>query len=239
MFRLIQPPGRSFWYTASVRSYGRPMHTTKTDILVLLKRNDGAAVDDLVSALGLASMTIRQHLMALERDALIHAEGVRRATGRPHYHYRLTEEGHRHVAGGYDRMLTLLVEQAGALDVNDVTDATPEQRRTRLFERAAAALGERHRAEVGALDGGERAARLATILRAYGGFAEAHTHALGYEVRDFNCVYRADVRKFGPCGWHEIFLETVLGTAIIATAEPDGCTACCRYIILDQAATPG
>ena len=89
------------------------MHSTKTDILALLKRNDGATVDEISSALGLAPMTVRQHLTALERDALVSGQEVRRPTGRPHFRFRLTEDGHRRVSDGYDRLLALLVTAAG------------------------------------------------------------------------------------------------------------------------------
>ena len=69
------------------------MHNTKTEILALLKRSDGATVDDIATSLSLASMTVRQHLTALQRDALIQAQEVRRATGRPHYLYSPERRG--------------------------------------------------------------------------------------------------------------------------------------------------
>ena len=59
------------------------MHSTKTEILAHLKRNDGSTVDGIASSLNLAPMTVRQHLMALERDGAVRSEEVRRATGRP------------------------------------------------------------------------------------------------------------------------------------------------------------
>jgi len=59
------------------------MHSTKTEILAHLKRNDGSTVDGIASSLNLAPMTVRQHLMALERDGMVRAEEVRRFVGRP------------------------------------------------------------------------------------------------------------------------------------------------------------
>lgn len=214
------------------------MHSTKTQILFLLKRSDGSSVDDLSSSLQLAPMTIRQHLMALERDTLVESTEVRRSTGRPHYHYRLTGEGHRQVSGGYDRMLALLVDQAGALDTADVTSATPELRRTRLFRRAAQTLAERHAGEVRRLAGSERAERIVLILREHGGFAEWHQIDGGFELRDFNCIFRATVAAAGPCGWHDTFLSELLNEEIEGAAEPDGCAACCRYIIRGRPTAP-
>jgi predicted ArsR family transcriptional regulator len=214
------------------------MHSTKTEILARLKRNDGATVDDLASNLGLAPMTIRQHLTALERDDLVRAEEVRRATGRPHHLYRLTTDGHRSVSDGYDRMLALLVEQAGGMEPGDVAGATPDERRALLFRRAAGALATRYQGEIRALRGGEQAGRLVAILREHGGFAEWHALGDAFEVRDFGCVFRESMGDAMACAWHEEFLGVALGAAVQPAAEPDGCAACCRYIIPGRVSTP-
>lgn len=206
------------------------MHSTKTEILALLKRSDGATVDEIASTVGLAPMTVRQHLTALERDSLVRAEEVRRPTGRPHYRYGLTGEGHRSVADGYDRMLALLVEQAGLIEP-ERNGATAEERRGRLFRAAAQALAERHRAEVLALSGGERFDRVAEILRAHGGFADWHDNGGAFELRDFSCTYRETVGRAGRCEWHETFLSSVLDAPIRVVDTPADCAVCCRYVI--------
>jgi predicted ArsR family transcriptional regulator len=69
------------------------LHSTKSLILAFIKRNWRSTVDELAQALGLAPMTVRQHLTAPQCDDLLEAEPVRRATGRPHYIYRLTRRG--------------------------------------------------------------------------------------------------------------------------------------------------
>ena len=213
------------------------MHTSKTAILALLKRNGGHSVDELASALSLAPMTVRQHLATLERDALVQAATVRNLGGRPHYRYGLTEEGHRSVARGHDRLLALLLETlAPPYAVSDGDD--DGDRRTRLFRRAAGALADRHCAEVQALPARERPERAATILRAYGGFAEWHDLGGTVEVRDFNCVFRDTVRKDGACEWHETFLSRVLAADVRTAGEAAGGAACCSYIIGAGAGTP-
>ncbi len=212
------------------------MHSTKTEILALLKRSAGATVDEIASSLGLAPMTVRQHLTALERDALIHAQEVRRATGRPHYRYSLTDGGHRRVAQGYDRLVALLIEAAGAPAA--LEGATPGERRGRLFREAALALAEQHRGEVLMLSGGQRVARAVEILQAHGGFAEWHDLAGAWEVRDFSCIYRASVDGCGPCQWHEPFLAALLGGPIEAAPPGGDCAACCRYVIPTPADRP-
>jgi len=208
------------------------MHSTKTEILALLKRADGSTVDDLASSLGLASMTVRQHLTALERDTLVRAEGVRRATGRPHYLYRLTEEGHRQVSQGYDRIVALLVDQVGRFEAPDVEGRGQDERRRLLFERAASALAVAYRAEVAFIEGDrERIERVVEILRSYGGFPEWHEVDGGYEIRDFACVFRASAGPGGPCDWHETFLESILRSELRPATGDAGCAQCCRYVV--------
>lgn len=209
------------------------MHSTKSEILALLKRSDGASVDDLSTSLGLASMTVRQHLTALERDGLVRAEEVRRPTGRPHFRYRLTEDGHRRISEGYDRLLALVIEEAGLPDAASLNGASPDERRRSLFRRAGATLGKRHRDEIRSLAPQARIERIAAILRAHGGFAEWHPAAGGaFELRDFNCVFRTTIDAEGPCDWHDTFIAALLDApATVAPAPDDGCAACCRYII--------
>jgi predicted ArsR family transcriptional regulator len=215
------------------------MHSTKSEILARLKRFDGATVDDLAGSLGLAPMTIRQHLTALERDDLIRAKAVRRTTGRPHYRYQLTDEGHRQIAQGYDRLVELLVDAAGSLEPAAMAGLDAGGRRALLFRLAAATLAARHRADVVSLPTGERGERVAEILRAYGGFSDSHTTGEAYELRDFNCVYRGTMVNGavnGRCEWHETLLTELLDTEPLAIEPSDDCPACCRYMIGDNAA---
>lgn len=214
------------------------MHSTKTEILFLLKRADGATVDELSSSLGLASMTVRQHLTALERDALVQALEVRRRTGRPAFSYRLTEAGHRHVAEGHDRLVALLVDEAGRIDPADLASTGEDGRRRLLFRRAAIALAGRHRGDIHALEGEERIARIAAILRSFGGFADWHARDGEIELRDFSCVFRATVGDDGACDWHEPFLAAALGAPVRATAHNGDGARCCSYVISPRTSEP-
>lgn len=206
------------------------MHSTKTEILAHLKRRDGSTVDGIATTLNLAPMTVRQHLTALERDGAVQSEAVRRPAGRPHLRYSLTADGHRHLANGYDRLLALLVEQAGLAEPNGAS--TPEDRRAKLFRAAAASLAERHIPEIRALTfSTDRVERAVAILCAHGGFAEYHDRDGELELRDFGCVYRETVTRAGSCVWHETLLSALLDADITAMQEADECAVCCRYII--------
>ncbi len=210
------------------------MHSTKTEILAHLKRNDGSTVDGIASSLGFAPMTVRQHLMALERDGAVRSEEVRRATGRPHYRYLLTEAGNRRLSDGYDRLVALLVEQVGA-EGGDPVAQHGIGRQTALFQASAAALAAKHANDARGLALEAQADLAVDVLRRYGSFAEYHrleedpTGAI--EIRDFGCVYRDTVTRSGPCAWHETFLFALLDAVVETIDAPNGCTECCRYIV--------
>ena len=209
------------------------MHSTKTEILAHLKRNDGSTVDGIASSLNLAPMTVRQHLMALERFGAVRTEEVRRPTGRPHFRYLLTEDGHRRLSDGYDRLVALLVEQAGLLNGSEAP--TPAERREHLFRKAAEALAQRHRADLHGLGTAAQAERAVGILRMHGGFAEFHSRGQEVEIRDFGCVYREIVTRTGPCAWHEPFLNALLDADVRAESDAlSGCAVCCRYAVRER-----
>ena len=214
------------------------MHSTKTEILAHLKRNDGATVDGIASSLNLAPMTVRQHLVALERDGAVRAEEVRRATGRPHFRYVLTDDGHRRLSDGYDRLLALLVEQAGLVTPNG--ERSPQDRRDHLFRSTAEALAQRHAGEARGLAPSAQAELAVAVLRKHGGFAEYHDLGDDIEIRDFGCVYREIVTRTGPCAWHDAFLASMLDAEVRAAPEaPSGCAVCCRYVIAARVTAAG
>jgi predicted ArsR family transcriptional regulator len=129
--------------------------------------------------------------------------------------------------------VTLLVEGVGSLNG---TETSEDARRRALFRRAAATLAERHRPELTGLAGDARVERVAAILRSHGGFAEYHVRGEEFELRDFSCVFRANVGGGGRCEWHETFLEEALGAPVRPAPPPDdGCADCCNYIITVRA----
>src|SRR3989337_1077020 len=88
---------------------GGYLQSSKHEILAYLKRTGGSAVDGVAQALGLAPVTVRQHLTALQRDDLVESSAIRRPTGRPHYEYRLTRRGEDTFPRRYDRLAGMLL----------------------------------------------------------------------------------------------------------------------------------
>lgn len=78
--------------------------------IVVLLRRATCAVDELAHALDLTDNAVRTHLAALERDGLVHQQGVRRGAGKPTYAYALTLEAERLFPKPYAPVLHQLLD---------------------------------------------------------------------------------------------------------------------------------
>jgi predicted ArsR family transcriptional regulator len=216
-----------------------PLMTTNTrsEILALLKRNGGHSVSELASSLGLASITVRQHLTRLERDGLTAAEQRNGSVGRAHLVFRLTAKAHAAAfPRGTDRLVELLVREIIRLDMEELSGRS-EGDRTRIVLRR---LAERQAAEFEPLlqrwPRAERVAFVTEILHVDGGFAEWEKNASGYEVRAYNCIFyrllqNGDGNGDAGCEWHQTFLSRTLGVEVKAPPYTDRPAHCGRYLV--------
>ena len=210
----------------------KPVPSTKQQILILLKRSGSATVEEAASALSVASMTARQHLVGLERDGLVETEKVRRATGRPHYLYRLTPRGDDLFPRRYDVLAQLLLEEVGALTAEDIVELGTSEKRSLLVQRTADRLAERHGASLNGRSLPERVAAATDLLHAIGGFAEWSETSSGYEIRDYNCVFaRISPDAEDGCEWHIRLLGRLLDYPVRHEVISSGSVRCCRYLI--------
>ena len=208
------------------------MQSTKQQILVLLKRTGSATVEEAAGSLSVASMTARQHLVGLERDGLVESERVRRATGRPHYLYKLTPRGDEVFPRRYDVLAQLFLEEVGALAGGDISALTPAQKRSLLIQRTADHLAERHRLNLTGRPLAERVAGATELLQAVGGFAEWYQTAAGFEIRDYNCIFsRIETNGENGCEWHIRLLTRLLDHPVSHEMFSNGAVRCCRYLI--------
>lgn len=214
------------------------IQSTKAQILMLLKRSGGATVEELAAKLGVASMTVRQHLANLERDDLVDAVEVRRATGRPHHRYRLTPKGEETFPRRYDRLASLLLQEFSEIDPSAIAGLDAEERTRVVLARLADRLAEQYVARVAGKPFEQRVAEVTQILQEENGFAEYRRVDDGFELRDLNCAYRKlipfDTRV---CQWHLRFLTRLLGDNVTWASEDCGGVDCCRYLILEPAPT--
>jgi len=210
------------------------VQSTKSLILTSIKRSGGSTVDELAQALDLAPMTVRQHLAVLQRDDLVRAEPVRRATGRPHYVYRLTQRGDDTFPKRYDRLAEALLREVSRLQADEIEDLAPDEKASLILHRVADRLVDAHALNVRGRALEEQVAAVAEMLHADGGFAEWEKTESGYVISDYNCLFgRASLQDGHGCEWHSYLLSRMLGPGV--RFEPpesrDPPMAGCRYVI--------
>ncbi len=215
------------------------MTNTKSEILALLKRNGGHSVKELAASLGLASITIRQHLTHLQRDGLILAEQRANSHGRPSYLFRLSAKGH---AASFprrsDRLVELLVREVSLLDGDELTGLSQKGKADLVLQRLAQHLATEFTPLLQGWPLQERVAFVTEVMHADGGFAEWEATATGFEIRDFNCLFRRVFQSEDEvCEWHRSFLSAVLGMEVEVNPCPGQGAQCCRFVI--QAAQYG
>jgi predicted ArsR family transcriptional regulator len=208
--------------------------SSKSDILALLKRNGGHSVGDLAQTLDLSAVTVRRHLTGLERDGLVIAQPAP-AGAHGRMVFRLTAKAH--IAAfprRSDRLVELLVREVGALDGTELQAKTPSQRMQIVLSRLARRLAAEYAPLLQGWPLAERVGFVTEILHADGGFAEWERTPDGYEIRDFNCLFRRLLNGDGAtviCGWHASFLPEALGAQVQVGPCPDGDGNCCQFLI--------
>jgi DeoR family transcriptional regulator, suf operon transcriptional repressor len=212
--------------------------STKGRLLALLKRHGGCTVDDLSAGLGLAPMTVRQHLTVLERDDLVEVREVRNGPGRPRHVFRLTIRGEDAFPKRYDRLAAALLREIAVLEPEDLTGRSPAEKQEFVLGRLARQEAERLAPRVRGVTLGERVASVASVLEAEGGLTEWQKTERGYEIREYNCVYRG-VAGEQPviCAWHRDLLSRLLGVPVTRAEQPLSRTGqCCRLLVSDDGA---
>jgi predicted ArsR family transcriptional regulator len=208
------------------------MHSTKSQILSALKRRGRCTVDELAAGLGLASMTVRQHLATLERDELVASEEERQRLGRPHFVYFLTDKGEASFPVGYDKLAARLIRAVGDLDSSEIAGLSSEEKTALLFDKLAAQFVDRHGADVQRLSLPERVAAVAALLQQESGFAEWIRTSDGYEILDYNCFFRRLNGLNGePCRWHARVLSELLDQPVESRAASPASAQLCRFAV--------
>lgn len=208
------------------------MHPTKRQILDHLKRYGDATVDDLARALGLARITVRQHLMALERDRLVTSREVRRSSGRPHHLYALTPAGHDCYPKRYDRLALLLLEEVGHMEEAEASNVSASERRRRLLARALEKAAAQFLPLVEGRPLSQRVQVLARLMTEEGALAEWRRTEKGFEILDYNCLYYRVAQSYEEvCQWHMALLGRLLGRPVRCEQFMARGAECCRFVV--------
>lgn len=214
------------------------MSSTKENILAYLKRSGGSSIDCLAREFGLAKMTVRQHLAALERDHLVVSHQERGKTGRPHLVYQLTEGGEERFPRRYERLAELALDEAAMLDADEIAGLSASEKKRLLLVKMAERVYREHEDRVREKGLPERVQIVTDILREEGGFAEWTADSGGYEIADHNCVYRRVVDAHPDlCDWHVSLLGRLLGKDVQCSQFMSKGADSCRFRVTDEALT--
>jgi len=208
------------------------VQTTKANILAYLKRSGGSTIDALAKEFGLAKMTVRQHLAALERDHLVASHEERGKTGRPHLVYQLTEGGQERFPRRYERLAELALDEAAMLDAAEIAGLSASEKKRLLLVKMAERVYREHEDRVRENALPERVQIVTDILREEGGFAEWTANEAGYEIADHNCVYRRVVETHPDlCDWHISLLGRLLGKDVQCSQFMSRGADSCRFTV--------
>lgn len=214
------------------------MQTTKENILAYLKRSGGSSIDSLAREFGLAKMTVRQHLAALERDHLVASHEERGKTGRPHLVYQLTDGGEERFPRRYERLAELALDEVAMLDAEEIAGLSADDKKRLLLVKMAERVYREHEDRVREKELPERVQIVTDILREEGGFAEWKANDTGYEIADHNCVYRRVVETHPDlCDWHISLLGRLLGREVACAQFMSKGADSCRFTVTDETQT--
>jgi predicted ArsR family transcriptional regulator len=212
------------------------MQTTKENILAYLKRTGGGTIDAISRELGLARMTIRQHLGTLERDRLVRSREERGKTGRPHLVYQLSEGGEERFPRRYERLAELALEEVAFLDSDEIAGLSGDDKKRLLLVKMAERVYRENEEKVREKPLAERVEIVTDILREEGGFAEWTARDKGFEIADHNCVYRRVVESHPElCDWHVSLLGRLLGKEVECSDYMSQGSEACRFVVREDA----
>jgi predicted ArsR family transcriptional regulator len=163
------------------------MENTRQTILEILRRRQHATVEELTTELGLAAATVRRHLDILMRDNFVAVTQKRRAIGRPHYVFTLTDAGDDLFPRGYVRLTNRIIEELVSLDHDDTKGKSGVALAEILFEKMADRVAETYAGRITGKTLPDRLDEVTKLLAGEGMFFEWRKSDDGYQLLGQGC----------------------------------------------------
>jgi DeoR family suf operon transcriptional repressor len=193
----------------------------RSDILVVLRKEQPLTMRALVGHFGLTANALRRHLTELVDAGLVVYRREIHGQGAPTFAYSLSDAGEALFPRAY---IDPLVDALESLRAREGTEAV-----VALFRKRWDSMAESAMPRLVTLPLHERAQLLAELLTAEGYMSEAIA-GLGDDttIRHHNCAVREIALRFPEvCSAEAEFIETVLGAPVERRAHlKDGCRAC-------------
>ncbi len=217
-------------YTGGPRRFRYRLEvTTRSRLLLLLRKHPGVTVTDLAAELGLTGMGVRRHLESLELDGLVERSACcDHRVGRPPNGWRLSSKGLELLPRAYDTFVLQLLE--------DIDDQSGDEGLAAILRRRTEKSAVQYRAELAGADTLEdQVAGLAQVRDRAGYVAEWYRDGEVLVLIENNCaVHRVAERFPAVCAMELALFREVLGpdvevTRVAHTMAGDAtCTYCVR-----------
>lgn len=201
------------------------VESSDSDFLSHLHRIGPKTVHEICEAVGVTATAVRQRLVRLQACGMIARDRIRHGRGRPHYVYRVTDKGMRHLGDNYGDLALILWRELLAIEDVAIRDQISQRVRDALVAR----LG-RH--GEGTLK--ERLRRLTESL-AVRGFDVEIDQARGLPIlRENNCPYQELAEEDRTiCLLEREVFEKSLGVEVrLAQCCLDG-HRCCEFEVVE------
>jgi len=203
--------------------------TTRSRLLLLLRKHPGITVTDLAAELGLTGMGIRRHLESLEIDGLVERSACpEHRVGRPPNGWRLSPKGMELLPRRYDTFVVQLLEDMSEQVGDEGIDVVLRRRGEKMVIQYGDELADASTLE-------EKVAGLAQVRDRAGYIAEWHRDGEVLVLIENNCaVHRVAERFPAVCAMELALFRAVLGpdvevSRVSHTMAGDAtCTYCVR-----------
>ncbi len=206
----------------------REMLTTRRQILDLLRTRGGMTAKAVAKELGITTMGVHRHLVAMEREGLAQAQLVRQKMGRPTYVYTLTEQAHEDLfPKNYHTLATQL------LDAVHETQGDPGI--SNLFAARMEQLMQQYRPRMEGKTLPERVKELAKIQDEAGYMAIWYKTADGFILKEQNCaIYRVACRFQQACQFEIELFRRLLDADITRLEHQVKGERYCTYLVRER-----
>lgn len=183
-------------------------HSTRKQILFILKTKGPLTVSELAEQIGVTEMAVRRQIYNLEKEGYIQARLLRQAVGRPTSQYHLTEKAEEMYPNSYASFTLELL--------NDIEENAGKEWVDRFFKNREHRLVQKHQAEFAGKTLEEKVKTLAEIQDQKGYMVKWEPLPQGgYRLVEYNCpISQVANRYLQACQCEINLFQKLLGEVV-------------------------
>jgi predicted ArsR family transcriptional regulator len=194
-------------------------------IINFLKKNEWMTVSDLSKVIGITPMAVRQHLLALERQGMIHNVVKKTGIGRPVHLYGLTERAENIFPKSYGKFINEVFRTIEDLDGKDKVDSIFKARKDKILAERRGVLDELTEKQA-------KVRTMAEMLNQNGYMVELEDVDNGFSLKQFNCPITEVSQNYTEACKYELELyRDLLGNGVVRSECMSNGDNSCTYFI--------